>query len=96
MVVQEDSVANYFPWHVVERSRRDPHLQRYQGVKEEYLVEAKRCPKCGTPPEQLRWVYVRDDPQPSELPRPHRCREGYLLICDACLLQLDFFCERKG
>lgn len=89
-------MANYFPWHVVERSRRDPDLQRYQGVKEEYLVEAKYCPKCETPPERLRWVYVREVPLSSELPRPYRCREGYLLICDACLLQVDFFCEKRG
>jgi hypothetical protein len=34
MVGEEDPVANYFPWHVVERSRRDPDLRRFQGVKE--------------------------------------------------------------
>ena len=96
MVGQEDPVANHFPWHMVELSRRNPDLQRYQGVKAEYLVEARSCPKCGTPPERLRWVYVRDDPQPLKLPRHPYCREGYLLICDACLLQVDFFCERRG
>ena len=95
MVEQEDPVAKYFPWHVVECSRRDPDLQRYQGVKEEYLVEAKHCPKCETPPERLRWVYVRENPQSSKLPQSLRCREGYLLICDACLLQVDFFCEKR-
>jgi hypothetical protein len=93
---QEDPVTNYFPWHVVERSRRNPDLQRYQGVKAEYLVEAKCCPKCETPPERLRWVYVRDDSQSSDPPRPVPCREGYLLICDNCLVQVDFFCEKRG
>jgi len=95
MVGQEDSVANYFPWHVVEHSRRNPDLQRYQGVKVEYLTEARYCPKCGTPPERLRWIYVRENPQPSQLPQPPQCREGHLLICDACLLQVDFFCEHR-
>jgi len=60
MVGEEDPVAKYFPWQVVEQSRRDPQLQQYQGLKEEYLVEAKSCPKCDTPPERLRWVYVRE------------------------------------
>ena len=95
MVGEEVPVADYFPWHVVERSQEDPDLERYQGVKEEYLIEARCCPKCETPPEQLRWVYVRDDPQPSDPPRPVPCREGYLLICDACMLQVDFFCEKR-
>lgn len=95
MVGQEDPVAMYFPWHVVEQSRRDPDLQRFQGVKMEYLVEARSCPRCETPPERLRWVYVREGPQPSQRTIPSYCREGYLLICDACLRQVDFFCERK-
>ena len=86
MVFDEDPVANYSPWHAVERSRRDPDLDQYQGVKEEYLAKARCCPKCETPPEQLRWVYVREEPKTSELPRPHRCRQGDLLICDSCLL----------
>lgn len=108
---EEDPVARYFPWHVVELSRRNPELQRYHGVNKEYLVEARSCPKCETPPERLRWVYVRDDaqlsettgalqhretPQSSQRPGAHECREGYLLICDRCPLQVDFFCERKG
>jgi hypothetical protein len=93
---KEDAVANYFSWHVVERSRRDPDLRGYQRVKEEYLVEAKCCPEWGEPPEPPRWVYVRDDPQSSKPPRPVPCREGYLLICDAWMLQVDFFCEKRG
>ena len=88
-------MAEYFPWHVVGRSLKDPQLERYQGMKEEYLGEARSCPKCGTPPERLRWVYVREDTQPSQLPQPPHCREGYLLICDSCLLQVDFFCEHR-
>jgi hypothetical protein len=95
IVEEEDLVANYFPWHVVERSRRDPQLQRYHGVKEEYIVEARSCPKCETPPERLRWVYVREGLPPSGQISAHGCREGYLLICDACLLQVDFFCEKR-
>jgi hypothetical protein len=96
MVGGENPVANYFPWYVVERSRRDPQVQRYQGVKKEYLAEARYCPRCETPPERLRWVYVREEAQSPGRPGAHNCREGYLLICDACMLQVDFFCERRG
>ena len=59
MVGEEDSVDQYFPWEVVEQSLQDTRLERRHGVKQEYLVEARSCPKCEAPPEQLRWIYVR-------------------------------------
>ena len=45
MVGEEDPVDQYFPWEVVEQSRRDPQIERHHGVKEEYLVEARSYPK---------------------------------------------------
>jgi hypothetical protein len=93
--MEECPMGKYFPWHIVGHSQGNPELQSYHGVKEEYLDEANSCPKCGTPPERLRWVYVRQDPDPSERPWDRSCREGYLLICEQCMLQVDFFCERR-
>ena len=95
MVGEEDPVSKYFPWEIVEQSLQDPQLEQFQGVKEEYLVEAKSCPNCEAPPDELRWVYVQEAPQPSERPGAHSHREGYLLVCDKCHLQVDFFCERR-
>lgn len=101
---------SYFPWHVVEQSVQDPDLAKRHAVVREYLIEARYCPKCGAPPEQLRWIYVRErsgdipsnEHAPSGeqansfgLPVRPQCREGYLLICDRCHLQVDFFCERR-
>ena len=83
----------YFPWEVVEQSLLDPQLKRCHGVKQEYLVEARYCPKCGAPPQELRWIYVREAPEP---PGVSHYREGYLLACDKCRLQVDFFCERRS
>jgi len=99
MVEEEEPVDQYFPWEVVEQSLRDPQLERYQGVKQEYLVEARFCPKCEAPPDELRWIYVREAGEAAQgsagsgsSPR----REGYLLVCEACRIQVDFFCERRG
>jgi len=93
MVGEEDPVDQYFPWEVVEQSLRDPQLEQHHGVKEEYLVEARSYPKCEAPPEQLRWIYVREEPEPSGV---SHYREGYLLVCAKCRLQVDFFYERMG
>lgn len=93
MVGEEDPVDQYFPWEVVEQSLRDPLLERYQGVKQEYLVEARSCPKCEAPPEELRWIYVREAPDPLGVTQS---REGYLLVCDKCRIQVDFFWERRS
>jgi hypothetical protein len=106
----ESSVDPYFPWKVVEQSLRDPTLAQRHGPVEEYLIEARSCPKCGAAPERLRWIYVReeldlpgsvehpplrDGAESSALSALSQCREGYLLVCDNCHLQVDFFCERR-
>jgi len=75
MVGEEDPVSKYFPWEIVEQSLQDPQLEQFQGVKEEYLVEAKSCPNCEAPPDELRWVYVREAPQPSDRPGAHSHRD---------------------
>ena len=93
MVDEEDPVDQYFPWEVVEQSLRDPGLERRHGVKQEYLVEARSCPKCEAPPEELRWIYVREAPDPLGVTQS---REGYLLVCDKCRIQADFFWERRS
>ena len=38
------------PWKMVERSRRDPDLKQYQGVRDEYLAEARYCPQFNCRP----------------------------------------------
>ncbi len=83
----------YFPWEDVEACIQDPKLEKSHGVKAEYLPEARACPTCNTPPEKLRWIYFITPPVTWE---QRRGRAGYLLICEKCRRQVDFFCEVRG
>jgi excisionase family DNA binding protein len=83
----------FFPWHQVNVARADHDLQSRHSIdtaKSQYHAEARPCPKCDTPPDQLTWIYFRSP----EGTWAHKCgRAGWLVVCDSCRIQTDFFLE---
>lgn len=81
------------PWADVDSSRRNLRLQRRHSVpeaKSKYLPDAHRCPRCRTLPEALNWFYFSS---PNET-WPALCGcAGWLIVCDQCRIQVDFFIE---
>jgi hypothetical protein len=82
----------FFPWNQVNASRTDAVLQSRHSLEEgkSWHTEARACPKCDTPPDQLTWIYFRSP----EGTWSHKCgRAGWLIVCDHCQIQTDFFLE---
>ena len=81
------------PWADVDACRRNLRLQRRHSVadaKHHHLLEANRCPRCRTLPDALNWVYFSS---PKET-WPALCGcAGWLIVCDECRIQVDFFIE---
>ncbi len=90
---KERPMSQYFPWKDVEASMRETKLETWHGAPQDYLQEARSCPLCNTAPEKLRWVFVSSPPWTWD---QRRGRAGYLLVCDKCRLQVDFFCEVRS
>jgi hypothetical protein len=98
--VLDDSVADPdllaqdgFPWEHVEASRRNRRLQKKHPMTDgwsRYLADAKACPKCQAPADSLSWFYF-------ESPRwtwENLCGSaGWMLVCDNCKRQVDYFEE---
>jgi len=85
-----------FPWDDVEAARRNTRLQRkYTADKgrKAYLHMARPCPECGTPAEQLAWFYFES---PEWTWRNLFGRAGWMVACDPCRRQTDFFMDRMN
>jgi hypothetical protein len=82
-----------YPWEDVEAARRNPRLQAQHHSAEaraHYKSQAKPCPKCLTPPDQLAWFYFESPPETWA----HLCGvAGWITVCDSCHLQVDFFTD---
>jgi hypothetical protein len=91
--VPPDQSESHLPWEDVEASRRNRRLQRKHPIEEgktHYLANAKPCPKCQTPAEALAWFYFESPNWTWE----NLCgRAGWLIVCDRCRCQTDFFEE---
>lgn len=87
----ESTDGEIFPWEDVRASQRDARAQAENDVpvaRELYRPSARACPKCGTPPDRLTWIFFSSPP----FTWRQLCgREGYLTICDPCRYQVDFF-----
>ncbi|HMJ90555.1 MAG TPA: hypothetical protein VK530_12120 [Candidatus Acidoferrum sp.] len=85
--------GNELPWEDVDASRRNHRLQRRHSVaeaKDRYLPHANRCPACKTLSEALKWVYFSSPKETS----PALCGcAGWVVVCDDCRIQVDFFIE---
>ena len=72
------------PWKDVDacRRRRIP-----REVREQLRRSPATCPQCGQGADRLRWIHFRSP----EWTWQHLCgREGWLAVCDACRLQVEF------
>lgn len=95
----DDSVSDLvvggdeYPWEDVQASGRNRRLQAKRPIaegKSRYLSDARPCPKCGTPPDALSWLYFES---PKET-WTHECGvAGRLAVCDRCHVQVNFFSE---
>lgn len=85
--------GSYLPWADVDASRDNLRLQHRHSVAEaklRYLPEANRCPRCSIRPDALNWFYF-SSPQETW---PALCGcAGWLVVCDDCRIQVDFFIE---
>ncbi len=88
-----DASEGGFPWADVDASRCDEGLQREHCLTDaqvSYLAHAKCCRECGTNPEKLAWFYFES---PSCTWESECGRAGWMIVCDRCHLQVDFFLE---
>jgi hypothetical protein len=72
------------PWEDVDacRRRRIP-----RELREKLRRSPATCPQCGHGADGLRWIHFRSP----EWTWQHLCgREGWLAVCDACRLQVEF------
>jgi hypothetical protein len=83
----------YYPWSQVEALRNDADLQSRhppERAQEKHLQRARSCPRCGTTPGQLSWLFFADTEQ-----TPEFLTTGWLVVCDPCRIQTDFLDEAR-
>jgi hypothetical protein len=95
----DDSVSDLvvggdeYPLEDVQASRRNRRLQAKRPIaegKSRYLAEAKSCPKCQRPADELAWLYFESPPETW----PMECGvAGWMTVCDRCRVQVNFFSE---
>jgi hypothetical protein len=100
---REAALSEPFPWDQVEVCRRDTLLQEQHEPTAEELVgrrtskidrlrkkDGRPCPECGTWSDQLACFYY----QSSAVTWTKKCgRAGWLVVCDRCHVQVQFFLE---
>jgi hypothetical protein len=85
--------AEEYPWEDVAAARENERLQRRHSVvaaKQNYLAKAKACPRCGAVVDKLAWFYFDS---PLETWTTLCGCAGWMTVCDACHVQVDFFLE---
>jgi hypothetical protein len=88
-ILDDDS----FPWEDVEASRKDTLLQNEHPVAEaqqHYAAHAKPCPQCHASADNLSWFYFKS---PAETWENLCGQAGWIIVCDKCSRQVDFFVE---
>jgi hypothetical protein len=79
------------PWTDIERLRVDPANQAGIGAvhaKALLAHSARPCPGCGKHPHELSWLSLTSEPDGT---RGHGGRDGWVVVCDSCKNQTDFF-----
>ena len=82
-----------YPWEDVNASRRNRGLQKKHPIEEgksRYLARARLCPQCLADPEEMAWFYFSS---PKETWRMECGTEGWMVVCDSCHIQVDYFSE---
>jgi hypothetical protein len=82
---------DHFSWAEIQASRGNEELQKEHDIgkaKALWGKAAKPCSQCSQDGENLSWVYYSSAPWTWE----KRCgREGWIVVCDQCEKQADFF-----
>ncbi len=85
--------SHEFPWADVEAARNRQRLQQKHNAADAragYGDQAKSCPGCGKGPDDLAWFYFESPAWTWE----KLCGQaGWMTVCDACHLQVDFFVD---
>ena len=79
-----------FPWDHVESARNDAELQAKNDSKWARLNygENVKCPNCNRSGDQLSWYYFSS---PSSTWRNLCGRAGWIVVCEPCHQQVQFF-----
>jgi hypothetical protein len=88
----DDGDEDQYPWEDVDKARHNRRLQRNHppGEADKYRGTAKPCPMCGKVSRELAWFYFESPKRTWE----NLCgRAGWMTVCDACHVQVDFFLE---
>jgi len=67
---------------------RDRYAKLVREAKNDYVKQAKSCPKCGSAPDELAWF--RYSALPSTDPRSCE-RDGWMTFCEKCYGEVEFF-----
>lgn len=105
----ESARRGFFPWADVEAAASDENLQRthmsqseaqapailgLEGIaKPDMRAGARNCPACGRAASELSWIYFSS---PAWTWQQLCGRAGWLVICQPCHLQVDFFLDRMN
>lgn len=83
----------FFPWHYVEESRKNINLQQKNSpfyARQHYTKRAQACPHCQKSAHELTWIYFSTP----DWTWDKLCgKAGWLIICEDCNKQVDFFLE---
>ena len=89
----EDNQDEQYPWEHVDASRHNHRLQQRHKPDEAFIRyegKARPCPKCGKASRDLAWFYFESPPWTWQ----NLCgRAGWMIVCDVCHVQVDFFLD---
>ena len=81
----------HFPWEDVNKSRINKRLQKRHSVKEAkalYMTKDFHCPGCNRHADELEWIYFSSPKWTWE----NLCgSEGWMVVCDDCNEQVNYF-----
>jgi len=82
--------SEFYPWENVDASRNDALLQAKNTLDPSIIKGIKSCPNCGLASEQLSWFWFSS---PQEDWDALAGRAGWMSVCDACHIQVEFLNE---
>jgi hypothetical protein len=86
--------APFFPWPHVQAQLEQIDAQVYrlamEFAQEQFREEARDCPTCGHPAQELFWLGVD---APDEAWRGGEGQSGFLTVCTPCRAQVDFLVD---
>lgn len=84
----------FFPWIQVDACRFNEALQEAHELERDCFVYMHKrgleCPRCCGKEDDLTWFYFRT---PSEMWAESQGYGGWMVVCDTCHLQVEFFCD---